>query len=326
MNTYIIKKAIRKGLRPVVKIFTKNKTLKEENEKLNYQLEYLKSHIDPQAIKPATGILRDYQLQEVQFLKEILELLSKYDIKPFFDGGCLLGYCRHNGFVPWDDDIDINLMREDFNRLLEIMKKDWLFIEMDKLTDLNHPFSAFYDKVIKEHPGQIAVVHSSTCIHIFRGSSLKDAVNVEIFPYDYVTESVTDEEFIEYKSVTSKKIKKLQNYGLKKVFDFYNKELASEKIFSKTKTNRITYGLGDFAFLNYRFRGFLQYDDIFPLQEVDFEGIKVYIPNKPQRALKCLYGDFMKLPKDIGISQALEDTNSYLKSRHKDIIDYKNIQ
>lgn len=37
-------------------------------------------------------------------------------------------------------------MREDFNRLHEIMKKDWLFIEMDQLTDINHPFSAFYDK------------------------------------------------------------------------------------------------------------------------------------------------------------------------------------
>ena len=123
---------------------------------------------------------------------------------------------------------------------------------------------------------------------------------------------------------TSKKIKQLQNHGLKKVFDFYEKELSAETIFSKTKTNRITYGLGDFAFLNYSFKGFLQYDDIFPLQEADFEGIKVYIPNKPEKAITRLYGDYMKLPKDIGISQAIEDTNSYLKSRHKDIIDYRN--
>ena len=324
MNTYIVKKALRKAFKPAYKVFTKNKSLKEENEKLKYQLEYLKNHIEPSAIKPATGILREYQLKEVAFLEEVLKLLKEYDITPFFDGGCLLGYCRHNGFVPWDDDIDINLMREDFNRLLEIMRKDWLFIEMDKLTDLKHPFSSVYDKIIAQNPGKIAAVRSSTCIHIFRGTSLKDAVNVEIFPYDYVKDSVTDEAFIEYKDKTSKKIKQLQNHGLKKVFDFYEKELSAETIFSKTKTNRITYGLGDFAFLNYSFKGFLQYDDIFPLQEADFEGIKVYIPNKPEKALTRLYGDYMKLPKDIGISQAIEDTNSYLKSRHKDIIDYRN--
>ncbi|WP_022931457.1 LicD family protein [Treponema bryantii] len=324
MNLYIVKKAFRKIFRPLYKILTSKKILKAENEELKYQLNYLKNHINPDNIKPATGILREYQLAELKFLDEVMKLLKQYNITPFFDGGCLLGYCRHKGFVPWDDDIDLGLMRQDFDRLLKIMKNEMLFFEMNSLTDLKHPFSSIYDKIITENPGKIAVVLSTTCIHIFKGTSLKDAVNVEIFPYDYVRESVTEEEYYNYKEKSKKKIQKLKNFGLKKIFDFYEQELNAENsVFSKEKTNKITDGLGNFAFIEYKFRGFLKYDELFPLKETKFEGVNIYVPNNPERALQCIYGDYMRLPNDIGIAHSIEDINAYLKDKGQDIIDYR---
>ena len=324
MIFYLIKKAFIKLFKCIYKIFAKKAILKKENDELKYKLNYLKNHITPNNIKPATGILREYQLAELTFLDEVMKLLKKYDITPFFDGGCLLGYYRHNGFVPWDDDIDLGLMRQDFDRLIEIMRKEWIFVEMDRLTDSKHSFLAIYDKIIKENPDKIAAVLSTTCIHIFKGTSLKNALNVEIFPYDYVKESVTEEKYFEYKEKAKKKIKRLKIYSLKKVFDFYKHELNSEdSVFSKEKTNHITDGLGNFAFIEYKFRGFLKYDELFPLREATFEGINIYVPNNPQRALECIYGDYMRLPNDIGIAHSIEDINAYLKDKHLDIIDYR---
>lgn len=324
MIIFKVKKAIRKALRPINNILFKTKRLQEENDRLKYQLYFLKTHIDANTIKPATGILRDYQLKELNFLNEILVFLRKFDIKPFFDGGCLLGFYRHNGFVPWDDDIDLGLMRKDFQQVIEIMKKEWIFVEMDTLTDYKHPFYAFYDEMITKNPNKIVAILSSTCIHIFKGTSLKNAVNVEIFPYDYVQDTVSEEKFIEYKTEATKIINKLKRSGLKKVFNYFEKELNSECIFNNEKAKRITYGLGNYAFTEYKFKGFLNYEDIFPLKEAQFEGINIYIPNNPERALQCLYGNFMSLPSDVGISHTIEDINDYLKDKHQDIIDYRN--
>lgn len=324
MILYIVKKAFRIIFRQLYKIFRSRKILKAENAELKYQLNYLKNHIAPDNIKPATGILRKYQLDELKFLDEVMKLLKQYEITPFFDGGCLLGYCRHKGFVPWDDDIDLGLLREDFDRLIGIMEKEWIFVKMERLTDSKHSFSALYDKIIKENPNKIAAVLSTTCIHIFRGTSLKDALNVEIFPYDYVKDSVSEEEYFKFKEKSKKKIRQLKIFGPKKIFNFYNQELNSENsVFSKERTNKITDGLGNFAFIEYKFRGFLKYDELFPLKETKFEGVDIYVPNNPERALQCIYGDYMRLPNDIGIAHSIEDINAYLKDKGQDIIDYR---
>ena len=324
MIIYKIKKAVRKAFRPLYNALSAQKRLKLENENLKYQLNFLKTHIEPQNIKPATGVLREYQLREISFMDEIIAHLAKYDIKPFLGGGGLLGYCRHNGFIPWDDDLDLNLMRTDFEKVIEIMKKDWTFIEMDRLTDLRHPFYAFYDKTISENPNKIIAILSSTCIHIFKGTSLKDSVNVEVFPYDFVKDDVTEDTFVEYKEKTKKTINKLKRSGLKKVFEFYKDELNNSEVFTREKSKRITYGLGNYAFTEYKFHGFLNYEDIFPLKQDVFEGINVYIPNKPQKEMESLYGNYMALPADIGISHTIEDINDYLTDNHKSIIDYRN--
>ncbi len=55
----------------------------------------------------------------LQILEELKALFDKYDLKYFADFGTLLGAIRHNGIIPWDDDIDISMPRKDFNILLE---------------------------------------------------------------------------------------------------------------------------------------------------------------------------------------------------------------
>ena len=64
--------------------------------------------------------LRDLQLIELDILKEALKVFEKNNISYYALGGTMLGAARHHGFIPWDDDIDIGVPREDYERLCEI--------------------------------------------------------------------------------------------------------------------------------------------------------------------------------------------------------------
>ena len=67
--------------------------------------------------------LRELQLLELDILKEVLKLFEEHRIPYFALGGTMLGAVRHKGFIPWDDDIDIGVPREHFERLSEICKE-----------------------------------------------------------------------------------------------------------------------------------------------------------------------------------------------------------
>ena len=68
--------------------------------------------------------LRQMQLSELKMLKEAIAFFEENDITYYAIGGTLLGAVRHKGFIPWDDDIDVIVPREDWNRFIEAMKKD----------------------------------------------------------------------------------------------------------------------------------------------------------------------------------------------------------
>ncbi len=74
--------------------------------------------------------LNEIQLEEFKILKEVVKILEENGLRYSLIGGTLLGAVRHNGFIPWDDDIDIAMPRIDFERFFGI------FIKSNKNKDL----------------------------------------------------------------------------------------------------------------------------------------------------------------------------------------------
>ncbi len=66
-----------------------------------------------------TGMMKRCWAAQIEVLEDIVEVCRKNDIRYFADAGTLIGAIRHGGFIPWDDDLDIVMLREDYEKFLE---------------------------------------------------------------------------------------------------------------------------------------------------------------------------------------------------------------
>lgn len=66
--------------------------------------------------------IRTLQLEELSILKEFVRVCEEHNLRYYLLGGTLLGAVRHEGFIPWDDDVDVCMPREDMNKLLNMPK------------------------------------------------------------------------------------------------------------------------------------------------------------------------------------------------------------
>lgn len=97
--------------------------------------------------------LRQLQLYELNLLKTFAEICEKNNLRYYMIGGTMLGAIRHKGFIPWDDDIDIGMPREDYIRFMEIAKDNlpdyYDFLNYRKDDDYLRYFSRLVDKRVK---------------------------------------------------------------------------------------------------------------------------------------------------------------------------------
>lgn len=115
---------------------------------------------------------------EIDMVQELLRVCKKYDLKIFMDGGSLMGTMRHQGFIPWDDDIDMVMFREDYDKLCEVAPKEFTY---------PHFFQNIYtDDHYGHRHSQIRNVETATWSSKYDKPCRKscEGIFVDVFVYD----------------------------------------------------------------------------------------------------------------------------------------------
>ncbi len=113
---------------------------------------------------------------QMNLLKKLLEVCDKYHLKVWADGGTLLGTVRDHGYIPWDDDIDMVMLREDYDRLLQIAPAEFEepFFFQDVYTDKSYPRGHSQLR----YNGTTAILPSEINCHF------NQSIFIDIFVYD----------------------------------------------------------------------------------------------------------------------------------------------
>lgn len=260
----------------------KREIAKERQENVFYQ--YKKDKIDITKVPPAQGLLRDIQLANLALLKELAYVCEKNNFKYILDAGTLLGAVRHSRFIPWDDDIDILMFREDYEKIVSAFKN----------TTRNSDIYAEYHRDKDTNSQYFIKIKHKKCPFL----------GVDIFPLDSYGKHLSPKEQL----ITTNKICKILKHLKKEINpNISNKE--TKTILTKTMKEKIllssTNENGDFVygvdFAHKLKNWFLDRDIVLPLRKIQFEDSIYTTVNKPKEFLKNIYGDYMKYPKKMKI-------------------------
>lgn len=258
-------------------------------------------------------LLRQSQLVILRIFKIIDYVCRKNNIQYWLEGGTLLGAVRHGGFIPWDDDLDIAMTREDYEKFLSVAIKELpedLFLQNLETTEkAQNTWTQIKDRKSK--------------IRIFAGENQHQGLYMDIFPCDYYSTNKIKQFFERFYKILyinvyainsplkkpffkkSNLVKNIIKIILKIIFfpfAIFNKDMiykfnikTRDKRIEKMKKNPkdfIGYGADVLNFDN-----LFKYEDVFPLKELKFEDSNFYVPNNYHNYLKELFGEsYMQLP------------------------------
>ncbi len=246
-----------------------NNILDSYNFLFNTLFKYNK--VEPKRI---VKLSRELNMQLLDFIGNVCK---KHNLQWWLYAGTLLGAIRHQGFIPWDDDCDIKMMRDDYEKFYQIIDKEIEehnltgFMEANTTTKTNENVLLPFVKLnywVDKH------------LYAF----------VDIIPSDYLEKEVPNWESV-YEIETKRMLGRLSAGEDRKIV--INE--ASERLgISKTKTDKIITGIED-ALLTIQ-----DYDTIFPLKTIQFENREYPCPNRYIKYISDLYGkDYNQIPKEI---------------------------
>jgi lipopolysaccharide cholinephosphotransferase len=254
---------------------------------------------------------------ELDLLAKFAEVCERNGLSYFMDGGTLLGAIRHRGFIPWDDDVDVIMPREDYDKLWEIAEREF-----------THPY--FFQTSLSE-PGPFYRTHAqlrnSDTTGFIVEDSWKPSVNcgvfLDIFALDNIPDHTLQRQLWRHELNRKKEHMHLavnQRYelhGWERVRYWFWKKLyfkvfSFKRYFDKFNRqslgrwrNKDTYLVGD---VTLPWRGNVQwrrawYDGYVYLP---FEDLKLRAPLFYHEVMALQYGDHMRMPEDVSAMNGRE--------------------
>ena len=242
--------------------------------------------------------LKEHQAVLLELLIEFDRVCKKNGISYTLFAGSMLGAVRHQGFSPWDDDLDIALLREDYNRLMNLDESEW-----NKAYYLQKEFS-------KHWPASFSKLrkNNTTCLEKYhpKDKQTHQGIYVDIFPIDNMADKFFMR-FIQFLSarIVIAKVKSIQGYDtnsfMKKLAIFLSR-LLPLKVFHSIATmnkRKKTKSVHSFFAGSIRFR-----KGIFPrcwfteTIEIPFESVMIPVSRYYHELLTKQYGDYMIMPSE----------------------------
>lgn len=244
--------------------------------------------------------IRKIQLRELEILLEIDRICKRNNIIYYLSAGTLLGSIRHNGFIPWDDDLDIDMPREDFEKFKKVCCKE-----------LSERFWIDCYEYNKKWWSPIIKIRDKNSV--YKENSLKKyddslcGVWVDIFPLDKSTGSLKKDKIIKIiidgmkysmevrtldlpiNSFSRRNMPLILFFNLlpfKMLHTYMNKIMTCGKMEKKYVSFASTYSIEKMCFNKKDFE----------ISNHIFEKYKFHIPKEYNKILKQIYGDYMILP------------------------------
>ena len=229
---------------------------------------YFSSWHDISQFPKAQGPLRELQLADTRMIAIVDKVLRKHGIRYWLDFGTMLGAVRHKGFIPWDDDIDLAIPRNDYEKALKILKEEL------------SPYSFEIRECLSWYG--IGYRHEDTGIW------------ADLFPVDFCTTDANDPQAVEklkkecstYRKKFSRECKGYNRQSILRLMGETIPEICDEK---EARSLLYTNEMGEFYLL--------RTEDVFPTETADFEGLSMSVPANADACLRCIYGSgYMNYP------------------------------
>ncbi len=257
-------------------------------------------------------VLRRLQLEELEILKDFSKACKKIGAQYFLcPSGTLIGTVRHKGFIPWDDDIDTCMMREDLDLFLkegtELLKDKYQFFIMGEDNDFPIPTlqickkgTKFIRESFRKLPFDTGIAIEVIPVYnladdqkerkkqIYRGWFWQKLYMLRKMPSPNLGMSGFKQTFVKICCLTAHYGMKLLCISPKWIYRKYRKytEMCSGQKTEYVKVFNCTYPMMDI----------MKRSDIFPTIEMPFEDMLVSVPNNYDAILKDAFGDYMQLP------------------------------
>lgn len=238
-------------------------------------------------------LLRKMQIVKLDSLHEIERICEKHGLRFFLDYGTLLGAIRHEGYIPWDDDIDLCMPVKDYNKFLEIAPSelDGRFFLQTAKTD--PPYDLPFIKIRMNGttdlyiPWKKSTIHQGLSLDIFTVFPL--ANNKLLRKIQYKAAMIYKMTYSNYEYKTSKAFRALQKFILiaPKFWRF-----ISYQLFAKYSEEKATH----FSHLIEEPKGYTSKEGLFPLTKLKFEDKTYPVPNDYHAFMESMYHDYMTPP------------------------------